>query len=220
MRLGALAATAALHAALLALLAGGFARQAQTPTERRAAVAVLPPEATPRPPVPPSRQNLTPTRIRMPMPALAPLAPPAIDIATEPARAIAIAPSEPPAPEPPGIDRRSDAASLAPVEARLEPAALPPSHGACVEQQRARHYPALLRERGIEGRVLLHVHVDARGQAIDVRVAGGSGWRLLDEAARLVARACPYRPARRGDEPLASWIEYPVRFALSATAAP
>jgi len=103
----------------------------------------------------------------------------------------------------------------APVPADL-PAALPADHRLCSERQTARHYPALLRDLGIQGLVRLRVKVDPEGRAAEVVIAGGSGWRLLDEAARRVAESCPYTPARRGDQRLASWIEYPVRFALQA----
>ena len=94
---------------------------------------------------------------------------------------------------------------------------MPADHRACSARQIDRHYPGLLRDRGIEGRVVLRVKVDTDGHAAEVVVAGGSGWRLLDEAARRVAESCPFIPARRGDQRLASWVEYPVRFALQAS---
>jgi protein TonB len=102
-----------------------------------------------------------------------------------------------------------------PAAAALErAAALPPEHGLCSARGVQRHYPALLRERGVEGQVLLRVQVDEQGRAAEVRVQGGSGWRLLDEAARRIAADCPYVPARRGDQALVAWVEYPLRFAL------
>lgn len=95
-----------------------------------------------------------------------------------------------------------------------QPPSLPANHSACQNTQTTRYYPALLRERGVQGQVRLRVKVDEHGRAAEVIVAGGSGWRLLDEAARRVAESCPYIPARRGDQQVASWIEYAVRFAL------
>jgi len=106
-------------------------------------------------------------------------------------------------------------ATVAALSAPADQAAHPPAR-ACTEQALARHYPPLLRERGIEGQVLLRVKVDEHGRAAEVHVQGGSGWRLLDEAALRLAQSCPYMPARRGDQTLSSWVEYPVRFALSA----
>ncbi|HLO94829.1 MAG TPA: energy transducer TonB [Burkholderiaceae bacterium] len=91
---------------------------------------------------------------------------------------------------------------------------MPPDHQDCKSRQVERHYPALLRERGIEGRVLVRVKVDEDGRAAEVLVQGASGWRLLDEAALQVAAACAYQPARRGEQRLMAWIEYPIRFTL------
>lgn len=102
-----------------------------------------------------------------------------------------------------------------PVASTDQPAAFPASHQSCQDAQTTRHYPALLRERGVQGQVRLRVKVDEHGRAAEVLVAQGSGFRLLDEAARRVAESCPYLPARRGDQQVASWIEYAVRFALS-----
>ncbi len=110
--------------------------------------------------------------------------------------------------------RQALAEAARPQEAREQLAALPPDHGACSARGVERLYPAMLRERGVEGRVLLRVQVDEQGRAAEVVVQGGSGWRLLDEAARQVALACPFLPARRGDQRVSSWVEYPVQFAL------
>lgn len=124
------------------------------------------------------------------------------------------APERPSAREAPG---REPLLAQAPAEAvpqALVPAALPPEHLACHARQAERHYPALLRERGIEGRVVVRVKVDEDGRAAEVQVLSPSGWRLMDEAARQVAAACAYQPARRGEHRLMAWIEYPVRFSL------
>lgn len=102
-----------------------------------------------------------------------------------------------------------------PAASTDQPAAFPASHQSCQDAQTTRHYPALLRERGVQGQVRLRVKVDEHGRAAEVLVAQGSGFRLLDEAARHVAESCPYLPARRGDQQVASWVEYAVRFALS-----
>jgi periplasmic protein TonB len=77
-------------------------------------------------------------------------------------------------------------------------------------------HPAALRERGIEGAVLLRVRVDVHGRAADVRLLAGSGWRLLDEAAVRQARICRFTPATQDGQPVDSWVEFPVRFALTS----
>ena len=107
------------------------------------------------------------------------------------------------------------AVAIASTEPELQ-AAQPPGRE-CAERGIARHYPPMLRERGIEGRVVLRVRVDELGQPAEVRILDGSGWRLMDEAARQMTQECRFQPARRGSQPLASWIEYPVRFALNGS---
>ena len=76
-------------------------------------------------------------------------------------------------------------------------------------------HPALLRERGIEGAVTLRVKVDSQGRAADVQVLAGSGWRLFDDAALLRVRGCRFLPAMQGGQAIDSWVEFPVRFALT-----
>ena len=106
------------------------------------------------------------------------------------------------------------------VAQAAEPAAQPapapasfarPDHAQCPHA----NYPMPLRERGIEGTVLLRVRVDADGRAADVHLLQASGWRLFDEAALQAVRACRFVPARRDGAALASWVEFPVRFALA-----
>lgn len=118
------------------------------------------------------------------------------------------------------------ASTVAPVQPALavvastEPAANPlpqaasfarPDHAQCPNA----NYPMPLRERGIEGTVLLRVRVDAEGRAADVHLLQASGWRLFDESALQAVRACRFVPARRDGVALASWVEFPVRFALA-----
>jgi protein TonB len=121
--------------------------------------------------------------------------------------ALPTAPS--PAIPPPAAAERVDTGS---------PAQLPAEHGDCAARHAARLYPAALRERGIEGQVLLRVQVAEDGRAAEVRVQRGSGWRLLDQAAQALALACRYVPARARTQEqlqmLSSWVEVPVRFAL------
>jgi protein TonB len=178
-----------------------------------AKAAAAPPWPTPRP------------VLRTPA-APAPLAAPEFQVVASAEPAAARAATPPAQPQPVLVSAAAPAPAPAPAPAQshtepppppatsYQPAALPPEHGSCSARGVERHYPSLLRERGVEGQVLLRVQVDEQGRATEVVVQGGSGWRLLDEAARRIALACPYLPARRGDERLVAWVEYPVRFAL------
>ncbi len=76
-------------------------------------------------------------------------------------------------------------------------------------------HPAALRERGIEGAVVLRVKVDVQGRPADVQVLAGSGWRLFDDAALQQVRACRFIPATQDGQAIDSWVEFPVRFALA-----
>ena len=75
-------------------------------------------------------------------------------------------------------------------------------------------YPLALLERGVGGVVWLRVRVERDGRAADVQLLRGSGQRLLDEAALAAARGWRFVAARRGAQSLASWVEFPVRFAV------
>lgn len=103
------------------------------------------------------------------------------------------------------------------------PATKPPDFTPVLRAAHADHrycppasYPPALRERGIEGDVMLRVRVDKQGQAADVQLLSGSGFRLFDEAALRQVRSCRFQPAMRGDAALESWVEFPIRFALQA----
>jgi len=75
-------------------------------------------------------------------------------------------------------------------------------------------YPRLARQRGWEGKVVLKVRVSASGKATDILVETSSGHELLDEAAVEAVRGWRFSPARRGDNPLETWVRVPVDFRL------
>lgn len=213
----ALGLTLGLHGVLAALLVGAGPRPSERPgRELSTAVRLIAPAALPMPAPMPTAHRVTAPHQALPSPLLVPVPAFVIDAEPRPSTAersdpaIATAAAAQAAPQPPATEAQ-------PAE-EIRHAALPPEHGACSARGVARHYPLMLRERGVEGQVLLRVQVDEQGRAAAVVVQGGSGWRLLDEAARQVALACPYLPARRGGQRVAAWVEYPVRFALGRTA--
>ncbi len=75
-------------------------------------------------------------------------------------------------------------------------------------------YPSTLREQGIEGRVLLRLYVDAKGQLIadSTRVAESSGYPALDSAAVSGAAELRFSPALRNGRPIAAPFLQPVQF--------
>ncbi len=70
-------------------------------------------------------------------------------------------------------------------------------------------YPYIARKRRIEGTVLMEFHINGRGMPEGIRVAKGSNYAVLDEAAReTVLKTSPF-PARD------NIIEVPIRFSLT-----
>lgn len=75
-------------------------------------------------------------------------------------------------------------------------------------------YPREAYLGGIEGRVLLRLHVTATGDVEQVDVVRSSGYALLDRAAVEAVSSWRGTPARRGDRPVATRQLLPVRFQL------
>jgi periplasmic protein TonB len=76
-------------------------------------------------------------------------------------------------------------------------------------------YPMLLREQGVGGVVWLRVWVDSDGRPVEIKLAKGSGYRLLDDAALRAVKLWRFVPAKNGEQRLASWVEFPIRFTLN-----
>lgn len=79
-------------------------------------------------------------------------------------------------------------------------------------------HPRTLRAAGIDGVVVLWLHVDALGRVTDTRLKESSGFVAYDDAAGEVARAMTFTPARRGNEPVPAWITMNIRFPGNAAA--
>lgn len=76
-------------------------------------------------------------------------------------------------------------------------------------------YPAAARRRGEEGRVVLRVELDERGQVSNAAVATASGSRWLDEAALAAVRKWTCEPARRGGEVVRATAQQAFSFVLA-----
>jgi protein TonB len=90
--------------------------------------------------------------------------------------------------------------------------------GARSAAQLVRHiapvYPALARERGQEGRVVVRLVVGADGVPADIRLAESSGVAALDAAALDAVRQWRFAPARRAGAAVAEERLAPVVFRL------
>lgn len=163
-------------------------------------------------PAPPALQAVAPPpEPTPPMPA-AP-APPAA--ASAPRMATAR-----PAPHGAGPRHGAPAAGAAPAAPALPPAGQAEDGPVLIANPRFRAppappaYPPRARDLGQEGEVLLQARLDPTGTPEEVIVQRSSGFDLLDRAAVAAVRRWAFEPGRRGDRPVAAWVQIPVRFAL------
>lgn len=78
-------------------------------------------------------------------------------------------------------------------------------------------YPTASRRLGEEGKVILRVHVSAEGAALDVQVKHSCGFARLDDAAKEAVGRWRFVPARRGTDPVDSWVAVPIVFSLQTS---
>lgn len=122
----------------------------------------------------------------------------------------------------PKVEQDDDSRAAATLSAEL-PASTSPqpvAAGLDVKQppefsgNRPPRYPALARQQGLDGTVLLRLSIDDRGHVENVEVARSSGHPILDAAAANAVRTWKGRPATRGGKPVATVELLPVRFRL------
>lgn len=75
-------------------------------------------------------------------------------------------------------------------------------------------YPLMARRREEEGRVLLKVKVDERGQVETVQINQSSGSLLLDEAALQAVSQWRFKPASQAGKAVSAWVKVPIVFRL------
>lgn len=75
-------------------------------------------------------------------------------------------------------------------------------------------YPAEAWRERVGGETRLRIHIDREGRVDSAYVVKSSGHPALDSAALAGARDLRYRPARRGEEPVAVWAVLPVRYPM------
>jgi len=203
----------ALHGGLLAWL---WQQRLLPPPSRLATVMVellrpAPPQAPPppepvpereRPPEPPKPVTLEPPRRKVQQARQL--------VAAGPARETdqVVTPPPPPEPEPPVVTPTPAALPAGPLRLAGDlalscPQRTPPS------------YPQLSRRRGEEGTVVVQVELDEEGRVSEARVARGSGWERLDEAALAAVRQWRCQPARREGRTVRAVALQPFHFKLS-----
>jgi len=176
-------------------------------------------EAPPPPPppaVPPPPAPLDLAEVVLPPPPPTPVAAPP----PEAPRQMAEAPAEPRSPT-----RQSAPQTAAPQPVRLNAALqgtesftlegrTSPPEAVDAARNRRPNYPEASRRRGEEGVVRVELFVDPSGRVADIRILESSGFSALDAAALQSLRAWRFRPAQRGNLPVAGSITTAVHFRL------
>ena len=75
-----------------------------------------------------------------------------------------------------------------------------------------REYPAILRNAGVGGTVVVWFFISEEGQVLDRRVAQSSGHTQLDDAALQVADIFRFSPALNREKIVKVWIQLPIGF--------
>ena len=73
-------------------------------------------------------------------------------------------------------------------------------------------YPAILRNAGVGGEVIVWFFISEEGTVLDRRVSQGSGHALLDDAALKVADVFRFTPALNREKIVQVWIQLPITF--------
>ena len=76
-------------------------------------------------------------------------------------------------------------------------------------------YPAICKEQGIEGRVIVQFVVNKDGTIVDVKTVRSPDPNLTKEAERVVKEMPKWKPARQGNKTVRSRFNLPVMFRLN-----
>lgn len=109
----------------------------------------------------------------------------------------------PPGPAAPSAERAASGGETRRPELR---------NAAMVQRALVASYPASLRAMGIGGEVTMWMYVDEEGRVTRRRVSVSSGNCDFDRAATDVARIMRFSPALKDGQPIAVWVEVPIRF--------
>jgi protein TonB len=75
-------------------------------------------------------------------------------------------------------------------------------------------YPAIAKQAGVTGTVIVQLLLDLDGSVMQTRVARGSGNQALDEAAVEGTKKFKFTPAKQRDKPVRVWVSMPIRFEM------
>lgn len=111
--------------------------------------------------------------------------------------------------KPSGFGGSKDTAASAHAGTTIDKSAIISSFVDKIES--AKHYPYIARRRGIQGTVLIFVHLNKKGELKDVVLRKSSGYEILDKSAvELIKKATPFRHGYHSNLK----IEIPITYKL------
>jgi periplasmic protein TonB len=121
--------------------------------------------------------------------------------------------SKPPTPAPPSSGSGEVTGEVQRVASRI-----PTRDAVFVKPKRTQPskppYPPTLKAQGIEGNVLVRVHINETGRVTRVKILGSSGHQAFDNAAKTAARNERFTPATRDGKAVPFTLSYSYRFRI------
>ncbi len=233
-RHGALLLAAALHGALILTALHGLQSSVERPAPREVMISLLslhseaaPAVSLPRPaPAAPARSqpqsSATTPPLPLPAPAPQPTVPPQVTPAAVPVAhevPVVAAPSAPVTEvrsAPPPLAAAPAVPAAPAVAAAVAPSVRGPVTVSGVEYLSPPkvEYPLSAKRAGIEGKVMLRVLIDEKGQAQRADIQQSSGHARLDDAARSAAMRALFKPHLEDGQPMPVYALIPISFTL------
>lgn len=112
-------------------------------------------------------------------------------------------------PPPPGDDDEelSEAPTFTPMTVRPQL-----TNNREVQEALQRHYPPLLRDAGIGGKVNVWFFIDEEGRVQNTQINTTSGYDAFDQAALRVADMMEFTPAYNRDQRVPVWVSFDITF--------
>lgn len=171
----------------------------EPPTLDVAEIKPVEPPTQPKPQPPPQAQPKPQAQPPKPAPAAQSKAPPAQVTQTQ-------------SPPDKGTDQTTQQAAAAQDASLFRGFSLSDGRPRFRVPPRPADYPPHALELGQQGEALVRVRLDPDGKAAEVLLWRGTGFDMLDRAALAAVRGWHFMPALRNGQPVAAWVEIPVRF--------
>ncbi|SHH56018.1 energy transducer TonB [Massilia sp. CF038] len=160
--------------------------------------------------IPPAAPKVIPL-VQLQPPALPQVPVPVVQVAPQP-DSITVEQAAAPAPKPAAPPVVVAAAPAAPVSGE------PKTVTSGIEYIRAPQlaYPAMSRRMGEQGRVILRVLVNEKGQPVDVKVQTSSGFARLDEASRQAGLRAQFKPFIEDGRAISAYVLLPFSYSTNS----